>query len=84
MRFETFVYTRALDEVARHADLSVLSVLPSEELEGLLHDRYPTVIPLRETAEKWIVRAQRGLVGHGPWPPAVVGGGKGRWRLMFM
>jgi hypothetical protein len=76
-----FVYTGALDEVARHADLSVLSVLPSEELEGLLRDRYPTVIPLRETTEKWFVRAQRDMLdmAHGRWLWSEAA--RERWKL---
>lgn len=76
-----FVYTGALDEVANHVDLSVLSVLPSDELAGLLRQRFTTVLPLREIEEKWVVRAQREMLDmvHGRWLWSEAA--KERWRL---
>lgn len=76
-----FVYTGALDEVACHAELSVLSVVPSEQLVQLLRDRYTTVWPLREIDEQWIVGAQRDLLdmAHGRWLWSQAA--KERWRL---
>src|ERR1700736_6360402 len=64
-----FVYTGALDEAASHVDLSVLSVVPNDELLEMLRQRYSSVLPLQETTEKWIVGAQRELLdmAHGRW-----------------
>jgi hypothetical protein len=76
-----FVYTGALDEVARHADLSVLSVVPGEELAVMLRQRYGNLIPMQEVAENWLVGVQRDLLdmahGRSLWSEAA----KERWRL---
>jgi hypothetical protein len=76
-----FVYTGALDEVAQYAELSVMSVVPSEELAEQLRDRYATVLPLRERDEQWIVGVQRDLLdmAHGRWLWSEAA--KERWRL---
>jgi hypothetical protein len=76
-----FVYSGALDEAASHVDLTVLSVVPNDELLGMLQDRYTNVLPLQETSEKWIVGAQRDLLdmAHGRWLWSEAA--KERWRL---
>lgn len=76
-----FVYTGALDEVARYAELSVLSVVASEELDEKLRERYATVLPLQEVSERWIVGVQRDLLdmAHGRWLWSEAA--KERWRL---
>ena len=76
-----FVYTGALDEAARDADVSVLSVTPNRELEELLQSRYGDVVRLRESREKWIVRVQRELLdmAHGRWLWSEAA--RERWRL---
>ena len=76
-----FVYTGALDEAASHVDLSVLSVVPNDELLDMLRQRYRSVLPLQETSENWIVGAQRDLLdmAHGRWLWSEAA--KERWRL---
>lgn len=76
-----FVYTGALDEVAREMDLSILTVVPNEEFVTFLEARYPRVMPLIEAPEKWPVRYLRELldVAHGRWIWSVAA--QERWRL---
>ena len=51
-----FVYSGALDQVADRADLTVLSVIPSDGIRTLLDSRYPRVIPLNTNIEEhWLV-----------------------------
>jgi len=76
-----FVYTGALDEVARRAKVSLLSVIPSADIEDLLKSRYENVYPLRQVREEWIVRAQREVLdmAHGRWLWSKAA--QDRWRL---
>jgi hypothetical protein len=76
-----FVYTGALEEVAQHADLTVLSVAPNEELIAELRERFGRIDPLRETPEKWLVAIQREILdtAHGRWLWSEAA--KERWRL---
>jgi hypothetical protein len=64
-----FVYSGALDATARHASLTLLSVIPSEETETVLRARYGEVLQLRQNEERWIVRILRELLdtAHGRW-----------------
>jgi hypothetical protein len=76
-----FVYTGALDEVRRQADLTVVSVLPSPSLTDLLRERYRDVRELKSIREHRVVRIAREVLdmAHGRcmWSEAA----KERWRL---
>jgi hypothetical protein len=76
-----FVYSGALDEAAGHVDLTVLSVVPNQELFGGLQERFANVLALQESKEKWIVGIQRDLLdmAHGRWLWSEAA--KERWRL---
>ena len=76
-----FVYTGALDEVARDADVTLLSVIPSREVNDLLCARYQRVFPLREIEERRIVGSIRELLNtaHGRWLWSKAA--QERWRL---
>lgn len=76
-----FVYSGALDEIARFAEVFVFSVIPSEEIRRLLETRYGQVIELQEIQDRWPVRFAREILdmAHGRylWSEAA----KERWRL---
>jgi len=76
-----FVYTGSLDELARESDLTVLSVIPNEDLRDLLSARYRNVIALRPSQEKWLVRVLRELLdmAHNRWLWSEAS--QERWRL---
>ena len=76
-----FVYTGALDELTRSADMTLLSVIPSGDLQDLLRDRYNNVYRLQEIEERWIVRILRETLdmAHGRWLWSEAA--KERWRL---
>jgi len=76
-----FVYTGALDEVAREADLALLSVMPCDDLRDLMTARYQHVFPLRQIQEKRIVGSLREILdmAHGRWLWSEAA--RERWRL---
>jgi hypothetical protein len=76
-----FVYTDALDEVSRRAELSLLSVIPDSDIGALLSSRYENVYELRAIKEEWIVRIQREILdmAHGRWLWSEAA--RDRWRL---
>lgn len=76
-----FVYTGALDEAAREAEVTLLSVIPNSDLEGLVRARYNKVFPLRDIEEKRIVRSIRETLdmAHGRWLWSKAA--QERWRL---
>lgn len=76
-----FVYTGALDEAARSAELRVLSVAPDEEIMDLLRDRYGAVHELHSVAEHRVVGFLRDMLdmAHGRWLWSEAA--KERWRL---
>jgi hypothetical protein len=77
-----FVYSGALDELAAQADLTVLSVIPSEEIRALLHSRYPRVIPLKaKVDEHRVVGSLREILdmAHGRWLWSAAA--RQRWRI---
>ena len=76
-----FVYTGALDEVAEDSGVSLLSVLPSDELTELLVKRYQKVLHLENYPERWIVRILREIleIAHGRWLWS--NAAQERWRL---
>jgi hypothetical protein len=76
-----FVYTGALDEVARAAKVTLLSVMPSSEVQDFLCARYRHVLQLRDIEENRIVRSIRELLNtaHGRWLWSKAA--QERWRL---
>lgn len=76
-----FVYSGALDHVAKHADLSLLTVPMNSDLDTLLKERFGSIYALDETDERWAVRFQREIldVAHGRWLWSAAA--KERWRL---
>jgi hypothetical protein len=76
-----FVYSGALDRVAEHSRLTLLSVLPNAEIRALLESRYGTVYELPAIAERWAVGALRELldVTHGRWLWSEAA--KSRWEI---
>ena len=66
---KNFVYTRALDELDRHHDVSLISVIPNDELGQMLRARFRDVTELVDIGAPWIVRFQRELLdlAHGRW-----------------
>ena len=64
-----FVYTGTLDEVAREAEVTLLSVMPNSEIEDLVRARYRNVFQLRDVEERHIVRSMREVLdmAHGRW-----------------
>ena len=64
-----FVYSGALDRVAEHSKLTVLSVIPNAEIKALLESRYERVYELPDIPERWAVGALREVldVVHGRW-----------------
>ena len=76
-----FIYTGAFDQVAQDAEVTLLSVIPNDELRGLLCARYSNLLPLREIPERWMVGAVRDFLdmAHGRWLWSEAA--KERWRL---
>lgn len=76
-----FVYSGTLDEAARKARVSVISVIPSSDVEALLKSRYESVYRLQEVPERWIVKIQREILdlAHNRWLWSVAS--EERWRL---
>lgn len=76
-----FVYSGALDEVAQHGNVTVLSVIPSREIERLISERYDEVILLKEVSERRPVGTLREILNmaHGRWLWSEAA--KDRWRL---
>ncbi|HEX6964843.1 MAG TPA: hypothetical protein VF166_03515 [Gemmatimonadaceae bacterium] len=76
-----FVHTGTLDTLDRAGELTVLSVLPSDDVLASLSARYPRVRPLEEIPERYPVRILRELLdmAHGRhlWSAAA----RERWRL---
>jgi hypothetical protein len=70
-----------LDEVARQAEVTLLSVLPSSEVEDLVRARYRNVHHLTDIEEKWVVRSMREVLdmAHGRWLWSKAA--QERWRL---
>ena len=64
-----FVYTGALDEIAKEAELTLLTVLPNGEIQDLLETRYQNVVELEPIRERWVVGMARELLdmAHGRW-----------------
>jgi hypothetical protein len=57
--FRNFVYNGALDDIAAQAELTVLSIFPTPEIEQMLGERFAHVLPLKQYADKWRVRILR-------------------------
>lgn len=76
-----FVYTGALDEIARDADVSLISVVPNQDIQQLLESRFQNVIDLFDIRERWPIRMSRELLdmAHGRWLWSQAA--RERWRL---
>lgn len=76
-----FVYTDALRDITRDAEVSLLSVFPSDDLEHLLKSQFDHVYELSQTRERWAVRFSRELLDmtHGRWLWSKAA--QDRWRL---
>jgi hypothetical protein len=76
-----FVFTGALDQVSRQAELTLLSVFPNSDFEEMLRSRFENVAELVDIRERWIVNIQREILdlAHGRrlWSEAA----RERWRL---
>lgn len=79
--FRNFVYNGTLDEVAKEADLTVLSVFPNPAVQEMLSERFERVLPLNQHEDKWRVRILREMLdmAHGRWLWS--GAARERWRL---
>lgn len=77
-----FVYSGALDLVADEAEVSLLSVLPSEEIGGHLKSRYRKVHQLRDIPEGWAVTHLRHVLdaAHGRWLWSQAAQQRWQWR----
>lgn len=64
-----FVHSGAFDLVAENAEISLLSVSPSPEMNEMLNERYGEVYPLEAPSERWSVRIQREIIdiAHNRW-----------------
>lgn len=60
--FRNFLYTGAFDELAREAEVTALSVIPSPAFEQLLRERFHRVIPLQSVSDRWPVRITREIL----------------------
>lgn len=76
-----FVYSHALDQLARDVNVSVLSVYPSQEIAHLMQERYSEVYELEPVRERWTVRILRDVLdlAHGRWLWSEAS--QERWRL---
>ena len=64
-----FVYSGALDEVAKRANLTLFSVSTNSDVDASLQERYGAPYPLDAYEERWAVRIQREIldVSHNRW-----------------
>ena len=64
-----FEYSGALERIAAGAELSLLSVSTTSEIDAHLERKYANLESLEEHTEPWIVRIQRDLldIAHGRW-----------------
>lgn len=64
-----FVYSGALDFVAKNADISLVSVELNAEISRSLREKYGEIHPLIEYPERWLVRFQREILetAHNRW-----------------
>ncbi|MGQ0541505.1 MAG: hypothetical protein ACT4O9_06605 [Blastocatellia bacterium] len=64
-----FVHSGAFDRVAESAELLLVSVSPSPEMNDMLSERYGEVYPLEASSERWSVRIQREIIeiAHNRW-----------------
>jgi hypothetical protein len=76
-----FVYTGSLDELSRNAEITALSVIPTEELGRLLASRSFSLRPLETYPERYPVRLLREVLdlahGRNLWSKAA----QERWYL---
>ena len=75
-----FVYSGALDELSANAEITLLSIFPSEQIWSQLKQRYEHVVPMHEYSYRWLVRFVREEldVAHGRWLWSK--GAQARWQ----
>lgn len=76
-----FEYSGTFDEIASHANLSLLSISINPEIDRQLKAKYRNFFPLVEISERWPVRFQREIldVAHGRWLWSQAA--RERWRI---
>ena len=76
-----FVYTGALEEAARSSSVTLLSVIPNDDLGALLNSRFGKVFQLSAANDRWVVRFLRETLdmAHGRWLWSEAA--RERWRL---
>ncbi|HEX3102242.1 MAG TPA: hypothetical protein VHQ01_10635, partial [Pyrinomonadaceae bacterium] len=64
-----FVHSGTLDDVAKAAEVTLLTVLTNGETDNTLRDRYKNILELNEYDERWLVRFQREIleISHNRW-----------------
>ena len=64
-----FVYTGVLDEIAREVETTLLSVVPSSDIESLMRSHCHQLFPLKENREQTLVENLREVLdlAHGRW-----------------
>jgi hypothetical protein len=79
--YRNFVYTRALDTLATRAELTILSVIPNEEFQQMLSNRFGRAFTLKGHRGKWCVRILREVVDMSHGRRLWSGAARERWRL---
>lgn len=76
-----FVYAGALAELQKHAAVSLLSVVPNDELWRDLQTQCPNTFPLRDNEDPWLLWLLREELdlAHGRWLWSA--GAQARWEL---
>jgi hypothetical protein len=64
-----FVYAGVLDEIAREAEVTLLSVIPNDEIESMMRAHSHNFIPLQEIRERTVVENIREVLdmAHARW-----------------
>jgi hypothetical protein len=64
-----FVYSGALDQIAENVKVTVLSVMPNDEIRGVLESRYGAAYELPQVPERRLVGTVREILdtAHGRW-----------------
>jgi hypothetical protein len=75
-----FVYTGALNQIENDIDVTLLTVMPNDDVAALLHSHYKNVLPLENIKEHNLVKGLREVLdmAHGCWLWSEAA--KHRWR----
>ena len=79
--YRNFVYSGVLGELSSQAEVTLLSVFPTEEMREMLAAQVRRALPLREHRDRWAARFLREILdmAHGRWLWS--GAARERWRL---